>query len=206
MCEEVCELKGEISTKRTWDSEGEAMFEAEHNAAAMGDGTEVSQRSWFAVQTRARHEKRIGDELQQKGITAFVPTVREAHRWSDRTKVVESPVFSCYVFVKLAAEPSSRLEVLKTVGVFRFVSVNGIPAAIPDSEIQSLQTVLANRLPISTCGFLKIGQRVRIRGGALDGVEGTLRGNKSEYKLVISVDLIQQSVLVTLDGYNVEAA
>ena len=161
--------------------------------------------SWYAVQTRARHERRIGAELQQKGITAFVPTIREAHRWSDRTKFVESPIFSCYVFVRMA-ESTSRLDVLKTSGVFHFVGVNGHPASIPDSQIDSLQTVIDQRLPLTNCGFLKVGQRVRIRGGALDGVEGTLTGSKGELKLVISVDLIQQSVSVTIDGYAVEAA
>jgi len=160
--------------------------------------------SWYAVQTRARHEKRIGAELQQKGITAFVPTIREAHRWSDRTKLVESPIFSCYVFVRMA-ESTSRLDVLKTSGVFHFVGVSGQPASIPDSQIESLQTVIDRRLPLTSCGFLKVGQRVRIRGGALDGVEGTLTGIKGDQRLVISVDLIQQSVAVTIDGYGVES-
>jgi transcription antitermination factor NusG len=161
---------------------------------------------WYAVQTRARHEKRIGSELESKGISAFVPTRREAHRWSDRTKMVDVPLFSCYVFVKIESDPVSILEVLKTSGVFRFVSMNSAPAPIPVEQIESLQTIVANKLPLSPCGFLKIGQRVRIRGGSLDGVEGTLTALKGEHKLVISIDLIQQSVAVTIDGYAVEAA
>jgi transcription antitermination factor NusG len=160
---------------------------------------------WFAVQTRARHERKIEAELEKKGITAFVPFRREPHRWSDRMKMVDVPIFTSYVFVRTEATPACRLEVLKTSGVFRFVSVNGAPAPIPDSEIESLQTVIANKLPLSPCGFLKLGQRVRVRGGALDGVEGTLVGTKGEHKLVISVDLIQQSVAVTIDGYAVES-
>ena len=174
------------------------------SAVSYRELTEETPR-WFAVQTRARHEKRIGNELQQKGITAFVPTVREAHRWSDRTKIVECPIFACYVFVRMG-ESTSRLDVLKTPGVFHFVGAAGQPASIPDSQIESLQTVTDHRLPLTSCGFLRVGQRVRIRGGALDGVEGTLTGSKGEHKLVISVDLIQQSVSVTIDGYNVEVA
>jgi transcriptional antiterminator NusG len=165
----------------------------------------TSQPLWYAIQTRARHEKRIGSELQERGIHAFVPTLREAHKWSDRTKVVEVPLFSCYVFVKLVASAKQRLEVLKTAGVFQFVRVDGQPAPIPDSQIESIQTVLANRLPISPCGFVQIGQRVRIRGGSLDGVEGILAASKGGNKLVISVDLLQQSVEVTVEGYTIEA-
>jgi len=166
----------------------------------------ASQSQWYAVQTRARHEKRIGLELERKGISAFVPLRREAHAWSDRTKTVDVPIFSCYVFVRMSAAPATRLEILKTSGVFRFVTVNGLPAPIPNEQIESLQTVIANKLPLSACGFLKVGQRVRIRGGSLDGVEGMLMGVKGDHKLVISIDLIQQSVAVTIDGYAVEPA
>ena len=164
----------------------------------------ASRPLWYAIQTRARHEKRIGAELQEKGITAFVPTMREAHRWSDRTKMVELPVFSCYVFVKLIATAEERLAVLKTMGVFRFVSVNGQAASIPDAQIESIQKVFANKVDLSPCSFLKIGQRVRIRGGCLDGVEGVLTGNRGERKLVISVELLQQSVSVVADDYAIE--
>jgi transcription antitermination factor NusG len=161
---------------------------------------------WYAIQTRARHEKRIGIELQRKGIQAFVPILREAHKWSDRTKVVENPLFSCYVFVNLVASSAQRLEVLKTAGVFQFVRVSGEPAPIPDSEIESIQTVLANNLPISACGYLQIGQKVRIRGGAMDGVEGILSASNGANKLVISVGLLMQSVEVKVEGYTIEAA
>lgn len=164
----------------------------------------VEQTRWYAIQTRARHEKRIGSELEQRGIRAFVPTLRQVHSWSDRKKTVEVPLFSCYVFVNLLASSEERLEVLKTSGVFQFVRVNGSPAPIPDSQIEGIQTVLANNLPVTTSGFVRIGQRVRIRGGSLDGVEGILSARKGAHALVISVDLIQQSVEVTVDGYAIE--
>ena len=174
------------------------------NAAEASPAVSASQPAWYAIQTRARHEKRIGVELQERGIHAFVPTLRQSHQWSDRTKVVEVPLFSCYVFVNLLAHSAQRLEVLKTAGVFSFVRVNGEPAAIPDSQIESIQAVIANKLPMSTSGFIQIGQKVRIRGGSLDGVEGILVASKGANKLVISVDLLQQSVEVTVEGYTVE--
>lgn len=158
---------------------------------------------WFAVQTKARHEKRIEAELNEKGIIALVPVIRESHCWSDRTKVVEVPVFSCYAFVRLA-DAAQKLEVLKTPGVFRFVSANGKPAPIPASEIDGIQAVLDAKLPITSCGFLRVGQRVRVRGGSLDGVEGVLLGSKGDHRLVVSIELIQKSISVTIEGYAVE--
>ncbi len=174
------------------------------STGAVSTALGANQPAWYAIQTRARHEKRIGNELQERGIHAFVPTLCQSHQWSDRTKVVEVPLFSCYVFVNLVAHSAQRLEVLKTAGVFSFVRVNGEPARIPDSQIESIQMVLAKNLPISTCGFIQIGQKVRIRGGSLDGVEGILTAGKGAHKLIISVDLLQQSVEVTVEGYAVE--
>ena len=173
------------------------------NQLASTDSLSASQPRWYAIQTRARHEKRIGSELLERGIHAFVPTVRETHQWNDRTKIVEIPLFSCYVFVNLVSA-AERVEVLKTMGVFQFVRVNGRPASIPDSQIESIHTVLAKKLPVSTCGFIQIGQKVRIRGGSLDGVEGVLTASKGGRKLVVSVDLLQQSLEVTVEGYAIE--
>jgi transcription antitermination factor NusG len=199
--------KARISQGAVWDSEGEAMSSLQENQFASADSTGVlsaNQPRWYAVQTRARHELRIGRELQQRGIRGFVPTLREAHQWSDRTKVLEVPLFSCYVFVNLEASAAQHLEVLKMPGVYHFVRVNGAPAPIPDSQIESMQAVFANNLQLSSCSFLQIGQKVRIRGGALDGVEGILAANKGAHKLVISVDLLQQSLEVTVEGYAIE--
>jgi hypothetical protein len=61
-------------------------------------------------------------------------------------------------------------------------------------------------VPLSAHPFLKIGQRVRIRGGALDGVEGILVSRNGNDTLVISVDAIQRSLAVSVQGYEVEPA
>ena len=197
----------QISTGVRWDPEGEAMTSLQENLSGEAGSPAIcaSQPAWYAIQTRARHEKRIGNELQDRGIHAFVPTLRQSHRWSDRTKVVDVPLFSCYVFVNMVASSAQRLDVLKTAGVLCFVRVSGAPAPIPDSQIESIQTVLANKLPISTCGFIQIGQRVRIRGGSLEGVEGILTASKGGQKLVISMELLQQSVEISVEGYAIEA-
>src|SRR5476649_271809 len=111
-----------ISTRPRWDLEGEAMADCrdiQFPSVSSPGRSVTNQPSWYAIQTRSRHELRISTELMQKGIHAFTPTLRESHRWSDRTKVLEVPLFSCYVFVHLVDSPAMRLEVLKTAGVFR---------------------------------------------------------------------------------------
>jgi transcription antitermination factor NusG len=160
---------------------------------------------WYAVQTRARSEKAIAQRLQEQGLRTFLPLVTEVRRWSDRKKKVELPLFSCYVFVKLAAgNNQERLRVYRTNGVFRIVSMHGEAIPIPDEQIDALRTVITEQVPWSEHPFLKIGQRVRIRGGSLDGVEGELISQNGDRVLIISVDAIQRSLSVRVEGYDVE--
>jgi len=141
---------------------------------------------WYAVQTRARSEKAIAQRLQEQGLRTFLPLVTEVRRWSDRKKKVELPLFSCYVFVKLAAgNNQERLRVYRTNGVFRIVSMHGEAIPIPDEQIDALRTVITEQVPWSEHPFLKIGQRVRIRGGSLDGVEGELISQNGARVLII---------------------
>jgi len=164
----------------------------------------VSALRWYAVHVRSKHEKKVADELREKGVDAFLPAVKKVHRWSDRRVVIDVPVFPCYVFVRMHLAPIPRLAVLRTPGVFRFVGFKQGPTPIPDVQIEAVQAVLASHLPISSCGFVKVGEKVRIRGGALEGVEGVLIGHNGARRLIISIDLIQQSMHVAVEGYDIE--
>jgi len=159
---------------------------------------------WYALQTRARHEKMVEQRLQERGVTTFLPTVTEVHRWSDRKKKVELPLFSCYLFAKLAPTKIDRLRVLRVDGIFNFVGGRGEGMPIPDTQIEAVRALVDGKVPWSSHPFLKIGQRVRIRGGALDGVEGILQGRNGDQRLVISIDAIQRSMAVRIEGYDVE--
>jgi len=161
---------------------------------------------WYAIHTRSRHEKRIEFSLRQAGVDTFLPLIREVHRWSDRRQEVQLPLFPCYLFVHLVPGAAARLTVLKTPGVLNFVGTLGSESAIPEQEIQQVRAVLTQQGSFFPCPFLKAGQRVRIRGGALDGVEGVLNSHKGASTLVVSVELIQRSVSVLINGYDVEAA
>ncbi len=172
--------------------------------AFAGVEADADAEKWFAVQTRPRHEKVVAQEVRDRGVTTFLPLLREVRRWSDRRKVVELPLFSCYVFVKLVPRNDERLRVLRVNGALRFVGPHGMGIPIPDIQIQAVQTLLQEQLPFCSHPFLKIGQRVRIRGGAFDGVEGILVSRSGERTLVISLDAIQRSLSVRIEGYDVE--
>ena len=167
--------------------------------------TEVDHSHWYAVQTRARHEKVVSERLQEQGLTTFLPMISEVHRWSDRRKKVELPLFSCYVFVRMVPSNEERVRVHRVNGVFGIVGVRSEGTPIPDEQIQAVRTLISEKLPWSFHPFLKIGQRVRIRGGSMDGVEGVLVARNGDCTLVVSIDAIQRSLAVRIEGYDVEA-
>jgi transcription antitermination factor NusG len=177
-------------------------FPAAPASPAIEAGTTVGE--WFAVQTRARHEKIIAQRLRDKGVMTFLPLVREVHGWSDRRKTVELPLFSCYLFTRIPPKNEERLRVLVVDGVLRFVGLCGQGIPIPEEQIEAVRRLVEEELPFCSHPFLKIGQRVRIRSGALDGVEGILVARSGERTLVVSVDAIERSLAVRIEGYDVE--
>ena len=159
---------------------------------------------WYALHTRARHEKAIERRLRDQGMETFVPTTIQVHRWSDRKKKVEVPLFSCYVFIRSALSAEDRTRVYQVESVHGFVGTRGSSLPIPDEQIESIQKVLTQTAPWRSYPFLKAGQRVRVRGGAMDGVEGVFLSENGDHSLIISIDAIQRSMAVRIDGYDVE--
>jgi transcription antitermination factor NusG len=161
---------------------------------------------WYAIRTRSRHEKMVSEQLGKLGIENFLPLVKKTRQWTDRTKEVEMPVFSGYSFVRMVFSSPARLRVLQTHGVAGFVGFNSVGTAIPDSEIEDVRALVASTLAFEEHPYLRVGQRVRIKGGSLDGVEGILSARDEDKSLVVSVELIQRSLSVRISGYAVEPA
>jgi len=171
-----------------------------------GMGMPESTPYWFAVQTKPRHEKKVNSELLEKGIHSFLPLHRERRRWTDRYSWVELPLFSQYLFVRVPVSAESRARVLQTTGVVQFVGAPGRGTPIPDEQIDSLQVIAAKRIPMTPHEFLRVGERVRIRSGALEGIEGILSAIHNDRSLIVSVDLIQKSVAIRINEFEVEPA
>lgn len=159
---------------------------------------------WYAVQTRGRHEKKVANKLQEKGIETYLPALREVHRWSDRNKVVDVPLFPCYTFVRVAADNAEKLRILQTNGVVRIVGTPSELCPIDERQIQDIRTLLGTRIPVMMYPFLKIGQRIRVRSGCLAGMEGILVSRPKETTLVISIEAIQRAIAINIDGYQIE--
>lgn len=167
-------------------------------------GLAPKELNWYAVHTVARHEKRIAEQFEEKRLCTFLPLLRQIHKWSDRRSVVEVPMFSCYAFVRIIQTVEERLKVLRTPGVLGFVGSERQGTSIPDEQIEGLRKAISENLSCLPHPFISAGKRVRIRGGSLDGVEGILMREGKDQSLVISVELLQRSVSIRIEGYDIE--
>ena len=161
-----------------------------------------SAPSWHALYTRDRHEKAVAKILSGKGFEVFLPLYLAVHRWKDRDKQLSLPLFPCYVFIHGGA--MRHLDIVTTSGVHGFVEWGGIPAAIPDQEIEQVRQVVTRCTQVEPHPYLKCGDRVRVKAGPLTGIEGILVRKKNLYRLVLSVELLEKSVALEVDASIVE--
>lgn len=152
---------------------------------------------WFALQVKCRHERTVAKALAAKGFEEFLPVNRSRHRWYDRFKNIDVPLFPGYVFCRF--DLRYRLSVATTPGVVRIVGAGGSPVPVDDSEIDALQRAIDAGLNPESHEFLEIGTMVTIADGPLRGVNGILIQVNSRRKFVLSVSLLQRSVSVEVD-------
>lgn len=157
---------------------------------------------WYAIYTRHQHEKVIATLLMEKGFEVFLPVQTVARRWKDRTKQLLLPLFPCYVFIRGGLE--RRFDIVTTAGFHSFVGFGDQPVAIPQAEIESIRQAFTSGSRVEPYPFLRFGDRVRIRSGPLEGIEGILVRKKRSVRLVLSVDLLEKSVAVEVDAFLVE--
>jgi transcription antitermination factor NusG len=152
---------------------------------------------WFALTVKPRHEKAVAEGLLARSIESYAPVYRERRRWSDRIQTVELPLFPRYVFCRYTF--ADRLKVIRVPGVQSVVGFGGEPAPVQDAEIDSVKALVGSGLAVAPWHYLRVGQRVRICAGPLSGLEGILTREKSGYRVVINVELLQRAVAVEVD-------
>ena len=142
--------------------------------------------------------------LSGKGIEVFLPLYESTRHWKDRDKMLSLPLFPCYLFVR--GGQNRRLPVITTPGVHMLLSHGEQVAMVPEAEIQAIRKTVEGALCVEPHPFLRCGERVRVHRGPLEGVEGILVRKKNQYRLVLSVETLAQSVGVEIDAADVEPA
>lgn len=159
--------------------------------------------SWYAIQTRSRHEKVVAEQLWQKGIECFLPLYEKVSRWKDRRKLVSLPLFPGYLFVH-ANISERKLDILKVPSVVRVVGFSGRAESIDGKQIQAVKELVFREIPVDPHPYLAVGDRVRIVRGPLCGLEGILLEKKGKFRFVLSIDIIRQAVSCEISAADVE--
>jgi transcription termination/antitermination protein NusG len=159
--------------------------------------------AWYAIWTRSRPEQTVRQQLEQKGIDVFLPTITKWSRWKDRRKQVVWPLFPGYCFARFTNE--QRVPVLKCVGAVRIVGFNGAPTPIPEEELSGIRQLVESDLQFDPCPLINEGDKVQVVSGPLKGVVGKLVRKGTNARLILSVDLIGQGVSVQVDAADVRA-
>ena len=158
--------------------------------------------AWYAVRTRSRHEQVVREQLERKGLEAFLPTVTRWSRWKDRKKKIDWPLFPGYCFARFQSD--GRLPVLKCSGVVSIVSFDGEIVSIPEHEIEGIRRLVESDLQFDPCPLIHEGMMVEVIHGPLKGVIGRLVRKGAHARLMLSVDLIGQAVSVEVDAADVK--
>ena len=158
---------------------------------------------WYVLWTRSRHEASVKRHLEQieVEVETFLPTIRKWSRWKDRKKEVDWPLFPGYCFARF--DRSETYHVVKSPGVVEVLSIDGAPAPIPESEIQSLRQLVESELKYDPCPLLSEGMMVEVIDGPLQGVTGRLMRKGTRARLFLAVNLINQAVSVEVHAADV---
>jgi transcriptional antiterminator NusG len=157
-------------------------------------------KHWYALAVKPQHEGRVFQGLTELAdIEGFLPTFKDKRIWSDRVKILDAPLFPGYVFARFEY-PARRVPVLRVAGVRSIIGFGtAAPSPLAEEEIGTIRTLINSSFPVRPWPFLRAGQRVRIEHGPLRGVEGIILEQKDEWRMVVSVELLQRSVSVLLD-------
>ena len=159
-------------------------------------------KKWFALYTKPRWEKKVNALLNNKGIESYCPLNKVRKKWSDRTKLVEEPLFKSYVFVHIGE--SEKTVVRMTSGVINYVYWNGKPAVVQEKEIETIKKFLneyenVQAIPAS----IVPQQKVRIQTGILMNSEGVIQ-KVLHNRVEILIESLGYMLVATVDKRNVQ--
>jgi len=153
--------------------------------------------NWYALYTRPRHEKKAFELLLEKKANAYLPLLKTTRLLKNRKREVELPLFPSYLFCQF--EYKDRFSILETHGVIKIVNFNGKPAVVPEWQIESMKTILANPQSLRLESYFRQGDLVEVKSGPFKGLKGTVTHLKGESRLAILIEGIMQSISVEID-------
>ena len=153
---------------------------------------------WYVVYVRSRNEKKVHQLFEEKGVESSLPLVKTTRQWSDRKKKVEIPLFRGYVFVQIEIG-NDKLNILKTDGVVKFISIRDKPSRIPDEQIHWVHMMVEESDTVQNENIIPVGQKVRVTVGPFKGIEGVVLRSGNRSRLVVHIESIMNAVSVEIN-------
>jgi len=156
----------------------------------------MSGDPWIVCHTKPRCEKKFAALLTAESIEHYLPLVDSVRRYAQRTKRFTKPLFPGYVFVHVSTDRKARLYQQDLL-------VRAIP--VDDEakflrQLADVRTIVASGLELTLMPLLSKGRRVKIISGPLQGLEGFVDDPSNPHGIVLSVDVLQQGLLVKVSG------
>jgi len=168
----------------------------EHGIRNPKPATDI-QKSWYALYTKPRNEKKAYESLSESRIEAYLPLIKTLKQWSDRKKWVEEPLFRSYIFVHI--DKSEYFKVLNIYGIVRYITFEGKAVPIPENQIQAIKQYVGNDFEsLDDIKDFNVGDKVEVIKGSLMGLQGRLISIKNKQKVKIEIEAISQSVYLSV--------
>jgi transcriptional antiterminator RfaH len=158
-------------------------------------------QSWFILYTKPRTEKKIKEELDSLKIQNFLPLLKQKRKWSDRTKIIEIPMFASYIFVFIDYVQDS-LKILSRPNSLQFIHFENKPATISEEEINMIELFLKEypeKLQIQELNKIKIGNEIEIKDGPFAGKTGIIEKIKNKFFLILKIKSLQKEISVEVN-------
>ena len=162
------------------------------------------KRAWYVLHTRSRYESKVNEGLERKSKEVFLPKVLVRSKRRDRKVMLRVPLFPGYIFVKTDLEPNDRLDIVKTIGIVKFIGNKSGPLPVPDEAIESLRVMVDTDLHITTGTTLKKGDRVVVIRGPFTGITGTFSRYRGRGRIVVNIDALGQFAAVEVAEDDIE--
>lgn len=162
----------------------------------------AGDRNWYAIYTVPQNEKSVVKHLDMREVESFLPTYETVRVWKNRQRMkVILPLFPTYLFVHINCR--ERAKVLQAPGVLQIVGNSREYVPLPDSEVEFLRSDFC-RQRVEPYRELVIGEKVRIKSGVMQGVQGTLVRKSSSMRFVLTLELINQHAAIQVGAEDLE--
>lgn len=161
----------------------------------------MTSSSWLVLHVIKNREKRVAEHLVARSLEHYLPLYRERSRWSDRTVVLDRPLFPGYIFIRYTL--STRIAVISTPHVLGLLGVEA-HQTVSEEEIARIRDGLASGHILRPHGGIAVGSRVRVLRGVFEGAEGVAVEFRGQWNVVLTLAATSLSCSLEVDLKDIQ--